>query len=159
MTALTSGFVKKQRNPSQEIVRPQLTSIIDMMVFLLIFILKTFSTEGNIITPSADLLLPYSASKDKAGSALMIEITKQAVLVDGEPVVTLAQMEESDSLLIRPLFQHLEKRVKILGGEKKERPAIIQCDKNIDFKYLKRVLNTCARASYSDFSLLVLQKE
>jgi len=159
MTSLTSGFVKRKRDPSQEIVRPQLTSIIDMMVFLLIFILKTFSTEGNIITPSADLLLPYSASKDKASAALMIEITKQAVLVEGEPVVTLAEMEENDSLLVRPLFSYLEKKVRMVGGEKKERPAIIQCDKNIDFKYLKRILNTCARASYSDFSLLVVQKE
>jgi hypothetical protein len=38
--------------------RPQLTSLIDVMTILLVFLIKSFSVDGNLITPSDDLILP-----------------------------------------------------------------------------------------------------
>ena len=142
-----------------DIVKIQLTSVIDMMVFLLIFILKSFSTENSIITPSADLQLPYSVAKDQAKPALMLEVTPRFVLLDGGPAADFSRMGDADPLILADLLKKLEKAAALDGGVKKEHPIIIQCDKSLDFKYLKRVLTTCAKASFSDFSLVVMQKE
>lgn len=156
-----TSFVRKSpiRNPSEEIVRPQLTSIIDMMVFLLIFILKTFSTESSVITPSTDLTLPASLSKQKPVAALMIEVTRSQIIVEGQVVASLSDVEQSKELVIPKLLSVLRQKVTNEGGTAKTREVIVQCDKRTDFKYVKRVLGTCSQASYSDFSLLVLQKD
>jgi biopolymer transport protein ExbD len=151
--------VRRKPDNSQDIVKIQLTSVIDMMTFLLIFILKSFSTETSIITPSADLQLPYSSSKDSTRPAPMLEVTPRFVLLNGAPAADLSAIRDSDPLILPELHRQLEKAASLDGGLKKEHEIIIQCDKSIDFKYLKRVLTTCAKASFMDFSLVVMQKE
>lgn len=156
-----TSFVKKGgfKNPSEEIVKPQLTSIIDMMVFLLIFILKTFSTESSVITPSTDLTLPASLSKQQPTPALMIEVTRDHILVEGQLITLLSDVEKNEGLVIPELLKILKQKAALNADSIKAKEVMVQCDKQTDFKYVKRVLSTCSQASYSDFSLLVLQKD
>jgi biopolymer transport protein ExbD len=138
---------------------PQLTSLIDMMTILLVFLLKSFSAEGTLVTPSRDLELPLSVTRQAPRPALMVEITRQAVLVDGKTVASLEELDRADSLVVAPLHEWLTGYAALLGNGKKEREVIIQCDKACDFRYVKKVMATCARTGFSDFSLLVLQKD
>ena len=57
---------KKGRKNSQtkvEVPKVQLTSLIDIMTILLVFLLKSYSAEGEIFTPSKGLVLPQSTAK------------------------------------------------------------------------------------------------
>jgi biopolymer transport protein ExbD len=89
----------------------------------------------------------------------MLEVTPRFVFLNGNPVAEIARIKDSDPLVLPELHRQLEKAASLDGGLKKEHDIIIQCDKSIDFKHLKRVLTTCAKASFSDFSLVVMRKE
>jgi biopolymer transport protein ExbD len=129
-----------------------LTSLVDMMTILLVFLLHNFSVDGQIVTPSADLELPPSSSVVAARPALRVEVSTVGINVEGRPVVALADLA-GDDLRIDALLTAL-----VVDGAP---PAAISihCDRRLDFRLLKRVLRTCHEAGCDNLSLLVLREE
>lgn len=141
------------------VTKPQLTSLVDVMTILLVFLLKSFSVEGDLVRPSDDLALPESNSTQRPVPALNVEITTSGINVNSQPVASMPDVVRSDSLMIPELYKWLVSVSQVTGTAEKDNEVIIQCDRYLDFKYVKKVMFTCSRARYSDFSLLVLEKE
>lgn len=139
--------------------RPQLTSLIDVMTILLVFLIKSFSVEGNIITPAKDLVLPVSSSEKPPRPRCSIEITRTALLCDGEHLTTIADIAVSDSLLVPSLFSWMQLQRANVEDTLKAPEVMIQCDREIEYAIVKKVMYTCSRAGFVDFSVLVLQGE
>ena len=135
--------------------RPQLTSLVDMMVILLVFLLKSFSVEGQLITPSPDLQLPESAATAPMEPALSLEVAMGGIILDGRRVADLPGPAAVESLVIAPLEAALRGLPTGAAGQ----PITIQCDRRVDFAVLKRVLATCDRAGHDDLSLLVMRED
>lgn len=138
--------------------RPQLTSLIDVMTILLVFLIKSFSVEGSLVTPSQDLVLPVSQSKEIAGPAATIEVTKGSVMSDGNVIASISSFAGSDSLVIPNLlvWMRVQKARSPEGSSSRE--VLIQSDKDTEFNIVKRVMYTCSKAGFSDFSILVVQE-
>ncbi|MGD9202512.1 MAG: biopolymer transporter ExbD [Chitinispirillia bacterium] len=139
--------------------RPQLTSLIDVMTILLVFLIKSFSVEGNIITPSPDLELPISSSEKPPKITLSIEISKTGILNEGTHIVHIKEFIKNDSLLIEPLYNWMFLKKSKLKNPENSREILIQSDKEIEFNIIKRVMFTCSKAGINDFSLLVIEEE
>ena len=137
--------------------RPQLTSLVDVMAIILIFLIKTFSTEGNIITPSSDLELPVSTSAKKPSPRWSIEISRNAVMSEGAYIAPTAGFAKRDSLLMPELYKWLQ-TMRRLRDDTTSR-ALIQCDKEVPYAIVKKVMYTCSKAKFTDFSVLVIQEE
>ena len=60
-----------------------LTSMIDMFTILVVFLLKSYSAEGQIVTVSDALTLPESRSDQRIELNLEIIVTNDAIIVDG----------------------------------------------------------------------------
>ncbi len=151
---IKTSILPRPRKVSNGHSRPQLTSLVDMMVILLVFLLKSFSVEGQLVSPSADLQLPRSTAETVAEPELSLEVTTTGINLDGARVAGFPASAGLDSLVIAPLFDAL---VDLASGDENQ-PITIQCDRRIDFAVLKRVLFTCNQAEYDDLSLLVLQE-
>jgi biopolymer transport protein ExbD len=156
MSAFLSSITKNSGKKPQKTAMPPLTSLVDMMTILLVFLLQSFSSEGQLVTPSKDLALAASTAKKAPKPALMLEVTQTAVLVDGRAIVTLDEVDQTEGLDIKKLHDALVELAEL--SDKAEKEVVIQCDKNTDFRYLKKIMGTCARASWTEFSLLVVQK-
>ena len=139
--------------------RPQLTSLIDVMTILLVFLIKSFSVEGNIITPAKDLVLPVSTSEKPPRPRCSIEITRTALLCEGQHLETIAAIAASDSLLVPPLYSWMKLQRANVKDSLKAPEVMIQCDREIEYAIVKKVMYTCSRAGFIDFSVLVLQEE
>lgn len=154
-------YFQQNRTASQPdgTFRPQLTSLIDVMTILLVFLIKSFSVEGNLITPSPDLLLPDSNSKKPPKLLYSIEITKTAVLSEGEKVVEISEFENQDTLLVPQLYHWMLIQREKLSSTATAKEVLIQSDREIAFKIIKKVMFTCSKAGFSEFSVLVLGAE
>ncbi|MBD3345611.1 MAG: hypothetical protein GF401_11165 [Chitinivibrionales bacterium] len=139
--------------------RPQLTSLIDVMTILLVFLIKSFSVEGNIITPSQDLELPVSTSKKPPQLVTSLEITRSAVMANGDVIAKHDNFLSSDSLLIPLLFDYMKLQKAQITDTTKNREIMIQADKDVQFNVIKRVMFTCSKAGFSDYSILVLEED
>jgi biopolymer transport protein ExbD len=137
--------------------RPQLTSLVDVMAIILVFLIKSFSTEGNIITPSSNLELPVSTSTKKPLPQWNIEIARDAVMSEGTFIAPTGAYAKRDSLLMPELLKWLENKRGLRADTSSQ--ALIQCDKEVPYAIVKKVMYTCCKAKFSDFSVLVIQEE
>ena len=161
-----SKKLKKNRGGGVRVVRIQITSLVDMMTMILVFLLKSFSAEGEIVTPSKGLLLPESSAKKRPELALRISLTQQYVLVEGKAMLDIDEMMTRQELVIPELQQLLEERRKMTEKIAENSTTVtfkgdvlIEADRTTKFKVLQRIMYTCGQVGFSNFALLVLQKE
>jgi len=145
------------RRPDGDTTRPPLTSLVDMMVILLVFLLKSFSVEGQLVTPAADLQLPASSTRVAAETALSVEVTTGGINLDGVRVAPLPAVD-AEEFIIAGLQQALADVAPAGLDSTTPRSANVQCDRRVDFAVLKQVLATCNAAGYDDLALLVIQE-
>jgi biopolymer transport protein ExbD len=142
----------------------RLTSMMDILTVLLLFLLKSFVVEGEVITPVPGVALPESTSKTAPSASVVIAIFEDNVMIDGEVVASVSATVGSDDLLIAGLAEHLdtarERAMEIAErrgeGETFEGRVAIQGDRDIEFAILQRVMYTCSFTGFEDISLAVI---
>jgi len=145
MSALITG--RRTAGQNAPAARLQLTSLVDMMVILVVFLLKSFSVEGQLVTPAADLELPESTVEVPVVAGLIVEIGLEWVRVDGRDIMATAAVA-ADSTALAGAFEDLAAAA--------APPVTVQCDRRLDFRVLGGVLRACGRAGLEDISLLVI---
>lgn len=145
----------------------KLTSLIDMFTMILVFLLKSFSAEGEIMTVTDDLRLPESSSTKKPVVASIVAINQEYILLDGEQVIeTSAILNMAPEASIPELSQALDTRKTLADGlgVVNEDMAFsgkinIQADKDIPYLIIKKVMMTCGLNGYNDIMLAVIEME
>jgi len=79
---------KKKLNQGFEL---QLTSLIDVLVIILVFLLKSYQTSLNTLTTVEGLQMPISANQDEPHDSLQIIITPEGITFEGKRVVDFLQ--------------------------------------------------------------------
>jgi biopolymer transport protein ExbD len=153
------SFSRNKEDEISSTFRPQITSLVDVMAILLVFLIKNFSVQGELITPSADLQLPVSTSKKPVKPMFSIELTRNSILSDGEKITDIAVFKENDSLTIPLLYDWMLIQKAKITDSTQSKEVLIQSDRDNEFNILKRVMYTCSKAGFDDFSILVLQEE
>jgi biopolymer transport protein ExbD len=152
----------RYRQPTEKVddaFRPQMTSLIDILMILLAFLIKSFSVEGDLVTQSPDLELPVSTSQTPAKPACTIEITRQAVFSEGTMITELNRLGGSDSLEIPSLSAWMTAQKLKIADTAGKFEVLIQADRETEFEVLKKVMFTCSKAGFADFSVLVIKDE
>jgi len=158
--------LSKTRGGGATVPKVQLTSLVDIMTILLVFLLKSFSSEGEIVTMSAGLSLPESSAQKKPEVALKLSVSNDNVMLEGMKVLSLKDMMKTDDVLVPELEAVLAERRKKTEFIAKNSSnvafkgdVLIEADKKIPYKVLQKIMYTCGQTGYSNFSLLVLKKE
>src|ERR1035437_6038684 len=85
--ALRAKFLPKKSRVQNEEVSLQITSLADIFIILLVFLLKSYSTSAVTITPTAGLKLPVSDAQGAPVEAIKVEVAESAVLIEGQAVL------------------------------------------------------------------------
>lgn len=163
MAFIPSRRKKHDTDPGK--IHVNLTSMMDMFTIILVFLLKNYSTEGFLIQPSEYLTLPSSTIEKSPEVALDLVISKEWLMLNHEPIEKVANILNSDRLVIEPLQQKLllyareAKKMEVAYGTKFSGKVTIQGDKEIPYKLLVKVMATCGRSDYPNMRLVVYRKE
>ena len=156
---------KKQHKTDPGEARLQLTSMMDMFVIILVFLLKTYSTQGQLINPSQDLTLPSSMTQQMPELGLDVTVSSDWILVNGKPIEHTANVEAQDDYIIPGLQEELDKyaleaaRMEELYGAKFSGKVTIQGDKYLPYRTLIKVMATCGQSDYPNMRLVVYREE
>lgn len=145
----------------------RLTSMIDMFTILLVFLLKSYSAEGQIMTITKDLRLPESTATKPPSVASVVAITREWILLDGRPVEEINNIESSGTLLIENLYNELKNLRSLTEGIGQLSESMsgfrgtiaIQGDKDLPFSLLKKIMLTCGQVGYNNMLLAVSMLE
>jgi len=139
-----------------------LVSLMDIFTILVFFLLVN-SSDVESLPNAKDLQLPESIAEEKAKETVVILIGEEDIIVQGVPIVKVADVLARKGNDIRELRQALKSQNdRVLRREAQDdiagREVTIMGDKEIPYRLLKKVMATCMESDYGQISLAVLQK-
>jgi biopolymer transport protein ExbD len=139
-----------------------LVSLMDIFTILVFFLLVN-SSEVEVLPNAREIQLPESIAEQKAKETVVILIGEDDIIVQGKPVVRVADVMRLRGNDIPELRQALlSQNDRVLRKEAQDdiagREITIMADKDIPYRLLKKVMATCTDSEYGQISLAVLQK-
>jgi len=139
-----------------------LTSLMDVFTILVFFLLVNQSSV-EVIEPPKEIKLPDSVVEAKPRQTVTVLVSENTIMVQGEPVVSVADVLELKGENIPPVEAKLQElRKNIIGINTatvaKSNEVTILADRQIPFKVLKKLMATCTSTGYTRISLAVTQK-
>ncbi len=144
-----------------------LTSMMDMMTIILVFMIKNLDAEGQLLTQAENLILPVSTSKVQPKEvSLTVVVDNNYVVVDNEKIIPTDDVLKQDSLLVESVNTVLQERRQVemdhalAAGMPADEAGniIVQIDKNIPYDAMYKVMATCGFAGYTNIAFAVMQK-
>lgn len=160
-----------------------INSMMDMMTIILVFLLKSYSSEDVSVAPSDNLQLPFSTAEASPKLAVNMVVEKNQVIVDGKPILQLGTADdptkpgskvpavpetELQGQLMPKLFDVLQQKAtdaKALGeragGTNKDLgfkgQILMQVDKDMPFNVVRTVMYTAGQAQFGEFKFVVVK--
>jgi biopolymer transport protein TolR len=139
-----------------------LIPMIDILSVMVSFLL-VYSTNVEVLQNTKAIEIPQSIAEQVPRQTVVVMLTKDELFVQGEPIVSVADIHATTGDIIGPLRDAL-KRPTLVGQEVTEkdladREITVMGDKALPYDVLKKVMRTCTDADYGKISLAVLQKD
>ncbi len=150
--------------PKSEQMALQITSMADIFVIILVFLLKSYSVEGLPYQPTVPLTPPVAKGRVEKADALKVEIAKDAVALGGKNVSAMSTFKfakqdidgEGASSSLRLALS--ASRGSALSGPKGPK-LIVVADEGAPYETIKAVLASAASEGYLDIQLAVAHAE
>src|SRR5947209_8029657 len=75
-----------------------LTSLVDMFMILVVFLLQTFAASGEIAFIQKNIILPQAVNWKDLERAPIIGVSSDAVTLDGQPVANADDLQKEDTV-------------------------------------------------------------
>ena len=139
-----------------------LTSLMDVFTILVFFLLANSSSSEVLATPKL-IELPTSVVEAKPRETVVIMVSPETVLVQGEVVIRTSELLASTNASIPAITERLSQLERnIIGINTKEivesKEITVLADKTIPFRVLKKIMLTCTASGYGKISLAVIRK-
>ena len=156
-----------RRNVKKDRSTLNITSMMDMFTIVLVFLLKNFATEGNLMTSADNLILPVSAKSESPEEvSLTIVVDPDWVLVDNQQIMKTPDVRKQDTLNLEPINAILkEKRAEeeeaAMAGltTASTGKIVLQFDKNMEYDIVTKMVATCGYSGYRNVKFAVTKRE
>lgn len=157
-----SRRIKRMSRNRLKLTKMNLTSLMDVFTILVFFLLVNSGTADVMETPK-QVTLPESNVEAKPRETVVIFISPEEVVVQGETVAAMADVVASPEAALAPMTERLSViRERIIGPNTRSvaesQEVTILADRSIPFDVIKRIMSTCTREGYGRISLAVIQK-
>lgn len=139
-----------------------LIPFIDFLIVLTVFLLSSFGSKA-INMSQQNMKLPEGANTEELEQAPVLSISTSKILLDGHPMADYESLKESAQVdRIEALVQALENLKKnwpmTHPGEDFPGTLILQADRKVDFRVVKKVMFSAAQAGYANINFAVNKK-
>ncbi len=160
LTGIERRAARKSRGGAA--VDMNLVALIDVFTILLFFLLSSASGVETLVSPSA-VKLPLSSAEQAPKETVVLVVSKEEILVDGRRIALVSEaMALADDLIpaLKTELDLLATRKAVRAENASEAQSItIMADKDIPYRLLRKLMATCARASFSDVFFAVRRRD
>lgn len=137
-----------------------LVPFIDFLITLVVFLLSSFSASGELLSQRPNLVMPNAANAIDLEIAPIVAIDGRVITLDGR------RMADTQTLAATPGLERIEQLVTDLETLRRNwsilhardpfpGTVIVQADRGIDFRVIKKVMFSAAQAGYTNISFAV----
>lgn len=137
-----------------------LVSLMDIFTILVFFLLVS-SSNVQQLPNSKDITLPTSVAEKAPKETLIITITRDSIIVQGNKVSDIKTVLENKDTLISELVDELKLQAAKFSFTAKKgqgRSVTIMGDESIPYQLLRKVLATCRYTNYTQIAFAAVQK-
>lgn len=159
-------FGEKGYNSKKEgLANLNLTPMVDMFIIITLFLLQSFSSDGEILFMSKDVQLPLITNRLELERAPVVMVSGESISLDGSRIVDIADLTRDETWnapaleeALREKRSEIERSNQLLGvGGGFQGNINIQSDRNVKFQVLKKVMFACNQAGFSSMNFAGLQ--
>ena len=148
---------RNQKKPTLNLV-----SLMDVFTILVFFLLVN-SSSSDVMEQPKSIKLPESVVESKPRETIIVLVTEENVLVQGDVVMSTADVIASKESVMQPIQDRLmQQQQKVIGFNTKtvaqSKEVTVLAHRSLPFKLLKKVMSSCTSAGYGKISLAVIQK-
>jgi biopolymer transport protein ExbD len=140
-----------------------LVAYIDMMTMLVIFLLMSFSATGEVLFMQKNIVLPDAQNWTQLERAPIIAVSHDVVTLDGQQVATMDELTKDTAADFKITELHdrlvtMKNNYNITHANLNDKfpgIAIIQADRNVEFKALRKIMFSAQVAGYFNVNFAV----
>ena len=145
-----------------KITKMNLTSLMDVFTILVFFLLVN-SGSVEVLDAPKEVKLPEGLVEEKPRETVVIFISPEEVLVQGNAVAQVSDILEGDESSYDPIAATLAQiRDNVVGpatlAAADSQEVTILADKSVPFIVVRKVMSLCTGEGYENVSLAVIQK-
>jgi biopolymer transport protein ExbD len=157
-----SRRIKRMSRNRLKITKMNLTSLMDVFTILVFFLLVN-SGSVEIMEAPKNVTLPESRIEQKPRETVVIFVSADEVLVQGQMVAQVADILDGDSENYVPITSRLAQlRDNVVGSSTRavagSQEVTILADKSVPFIVIRKIMSICTGEGYENVSLAVIQK-
>lgn len=154
--------IKRMSRNRRKITKMNLTSLMDVFTILVFFLLVN-SGSVELVEAPKNVKLPESWVDTKPRETVVIFVSAEDVLVQGQIVARVDDILEGQAGTFDPLTARLaELKGSIIGPSTMavagSLEVTILADKSVPFVVIRRIMTTCTDEGYENVSLAVIQR-
>jgi len=154
--------IKRMSRNREKVTKMPLTSLMDVFTILVFFLLVN-SGSVEVMEAPKTVTLPESMVEAKPRETVVIFVSEDEVIVQGEAVVRIADILATEGSNIEPIMQRLaELKEHVVGSStlmvSGSQEVTILAHKAVPFSVIRKIMSTCTGQGYGRVSLAVIQK-
>lgn len=156
---------KNKRREKKEALDLDITSLLDILVILLVFLLKSFNASELEVTPVKNLTIPNSESRSFGHRAIQIQVNREKEIFINNKKIGAIPSSGSDLPFLQEKLKELKEKEKEelvqrqVEDKKKEEEMIkainIILDEQLKYTTMQQVMHASALAGYTQFKFVV----
>lgn len=148
---------RKKRNPNVDVEELDITSLLDILVILLVFLLQNFNDSDLSVDLVEELILPYSKVKEITHNALVLQgNAKQDIYINNKLVGNLSDIEIKGEI-IKTLneIKAKESNSSVTSENSKGHVINFVFDKTLAYKHINKVLRIVDETGYTKYKFII----
>lgn len=162
---------RRNKRRIKEEMELDITSLLDILVILLIFLLQSYNSSGLVFNVQKGIELPLSESKKVNTEGIIVQVSPTNITVDDIQVLDSNNrpryLFDQGGRRIIPLYNALAKKREEINllhrtvPQSKPFSGVVNfvIDKTIGYNYIKKLFYSAGEAGYKKFNLVVLGEQ
>jgi biopolymer transport protein ExbD len=144
-----------------------ITSLLDILVIMLVFLLKSYNATGIVLNIPKGIELPTSVSQEINTSGVIVQVSTTTIWVDSKVVYEAKEgkfVTSIKGIRINALYNELVKKKEIVKQIQKQSENAspfsgrvnLVIDKTLKYSFIKKLMFTAADAGFQQYKFIVL---
>ena len=144
----------QRKRPKAEPMELDITSLLDILVILLVFLLKSYNASNLKLNLVKDLSIPDSKARKLGAHSMIVQVDKnKKIWIDNKVIGTIDRADKIESLYD---FLKNKREIATAKDPKQVLKSInLVLDKELPYNSMQKVMNTSALAGYTEFKFIV----
>lgn len=141
------------RRQKAEPMELDITSLLDILVILLVFLLKSYNATNLKLDLVKSLVIPDSKARKLGNHAIIVQVDKNnEIWIDRKNIGKAVGVEK-----VEPLYDFLKNTRDVASTEDSKKPKSINLvlHKTLPYATMQKIMHTSALAGYTDFKFIV----